>query len=323
VKIFRGLPRAEDRVPCALTIGNFDGAHLGHQLLLQELCEAARVRRLASCVLTFEPHPRDFFSPQAAPARTHQLRDKLYALERAGVDRLIIARFNARFAVQQASDFIRDVIATGLNTRYLVVGEDFRFGAGGLGQFALLHNTGWKYGFEAHAVPALMQDGRRISSSSLRLALQAGQLELAKRLLGRAYTISGHVLRGAGLGHTLGCPTLNLRIGGPRQANKSALLGVFVVQVHGILADPLPGVASLGTRPTVTDSGSTLLEVHLLDFFQALYGRLVMVEFLHKLRDEMKYPDLDALQAAMTQDRDDARNWFAKSKPLVSPTSHE
>lgn len=314
MKIFRNLPGTEHRVPCALTIGNFDGVHRGHQALLHKLCKIAKTNHLPSCVLTFEPHPREFFSPQNAPPRIYQLRDKLEALNQIGIDRVIIARFNARFAVQQAKEFIRDVIGRSLNARHLIIGEDFRFGAGGQGDFALLQNIGWQYGFETLAAETLKTNDVRVSSSLIREALQAGDIDHANRLLGRKYMLSGHVVHGAKLGQTLGFPTLNLRIGGPRQQNKAALSGIFITQVHGIAAHPLPAVASLGVRPTLGQAGHEWLEVHLLDCAQPLYGRLVRVEFLSKLRSEVKYPDLDTLRQAIEQDTAMARDWFIQHK---------
>lgn len=314
MKIFRNLPNAGNRIPCVLTIGNFDGVHRGHQVLLKELCHIAKARGLASCVLTFEPHPREFFSSQNAPPRIYQLRDKLEALSRIGIDRVIIARFNARFAVQQPIEFIRDVIGRALNAHYLIIGEDFRFGAGGQGDFTLLKNVGWQYGFKTIAAETVKMDDVRISSSAIRTALRAGDIGQANQLLGLQYMISGHVVYGNQFGQTLGIPTLNLRIGGPRQRNKVALSGIFITQVHNIATYPIPAVASLGTRPTVDDTGREWLEVHLLDFAQSLYGRLVRVEFLHKLRDEEKYADLDTLRQAIAHDITSARDWFKQQK---------
>lgn len=314
MKIFRNLPSIENRVPCALTIGNFDGVHQGHQALLSELCKIAKTHRLSSCVLTFEPHPREFFSPQSAPPRIYQLRDKLEIFSQMGIDRVVIARFNARFAVQPAKEFIRDVIARALSTRYLIVGDDFRFGAGGQGDFDLLNNLGWHYGFQTVAAETCKIDDIRVSSSLIREALQMGDIARANHLLGRNYMMAGHVVHGSKLGQTLGFPTLNLRIGGIRQSYQAALTGIFITQVHGIAAHPVPAVASLGVRPTLGDSTQQWLEVHLLDSAQVLYGRLVRVEFLHKLRSEEKYSNLDTLRQAIAQDIALARDWFYQRK---------
>ncbi|MCC7006366.1 MAG: bifunctional riboflavin kinase/FAD synthetase [Ottowia sp.] len=313
MKIFRGLPSVPHRAPCALTIGNFDWVHLGHQALLKQLCLAAHTHQLHACVLTFEPHPREFFSPNAAPPRIYGLRDKIEALRAAKIDRVIIARFDARFAVQTPHEFIRDVLVQRINTRYLLIGDDFRFGAGGSGDFATLQKEGEERGFETARVNAVQFANRRVSSSAIRVALRAGDLTHAARLLGRPYIISGHVLHGAKLGQQLGFPTINLRVGPRSDKIYAALTGIFIAQVHGIAPHPLPAVASLGVRPTVDGPGHELLEAHLLDFDQPLYGKLVHIEFLKKLRDEIKYASLDALRQAIAEDTAQARHWFSQA----------
>ena len=312
MKVFRGLPNAESRAPCALTIGNFDGVHRGHQALLTRVHEAARARGIDAAVMTFEPHPREFFAsmsgdPTRAPSRIANLRDKLQSLADAGIDRVIVEHFNAHFAALPPRDFIAQVLVQGLHVKWLMVGEDFRFGAQRAGDLAMLVAAGEEFGFTVEALPAVRNDGQRISSSGVRAALQSGDLAEACALLGHPYSISGHVVHGKKLGRTIGYPTLNLRV----VHKRPALSGIFVVQVHGLADRPLPGVASIGVRPTVDDSGRVLLEAYLFDYAQSCYGKLIRVEFLKKLRDEEKFIDLPTLTAAIDRDAEQARAWFA------------
>nr|WP_018437861.1 bifunctional riboflavin kinase/FAD synthetase [Paraburkholderia atlantica] len=308
VRVFRGLPNAESRAPCALTIGNFDGVHRGHQALLAHVRAAANARGLPVCVMTFEPHPREFFNPAGAPPRIAMLRDKLEALRTNGVDRVVVEHFNHTFASQSPDTFVERIIVNGLHARWVMIGDDFRYGAKRAGDFASLREAGKHYGFEVEQMATVADpSGARISSSGVRAALVAGDLDSARAALGRDYLISGHVTHGMKLGRDLGFPTLNL----PIAHKRPALAGIFVVQVHGIDEHPLPGVASLGLRPTVDDSGRVLLEVHLLDWHGDAYGKLVRVEFLKKLRDEEKFVDLETLTAAIARDVANARAWFA------------
>jgi riboflavin kinase/FMN adenylyltransferase len=311
MKVFRGLPNAEARAPCALTIGNFDGVHRGHQALLAQLREAADRLGLETAVMTFEPHPREFFAQRAgdlskAPTRIASLRDKLQALTDAGVDRVIVEHFNAHFASLSPEEFVERVLVEGLHVRWLIVGEDFCYGSRRAGNIDTLMEAGRKYGFEVVALPTVLNNGSRISSSAVRAALAEGDFDHAAALLGHRYGISGHVIHGQKLGRNLGFPTLNLKVAHRRPA----VSGVFVVQVHGLAEHPLPGVASLGVRPTVDDSGRVLLETHVFDFNRQCYGELVRVEFMKKLRDEERYPDLPALTAAIDRDAEQARAWF-------------
>ncbi len=313
MKVFRGLPNAESRRPCALTIGNFDGVHLGHRALLARVSEAATRLGVETAVMTFEPHPREFFAQISgdatrAPRRIANLRDKLQSLAEAGIDRVIVEHFNARFAALSPEAFIRDVLVDGLHVKWLIVGDDFRFGARRAGDFAMLAEAGRHYGFEVASLPTVNHGEQRISSSAVRAALEAGDFAHARELLGHPYAVSGHVQHGRKLGRTIGFPTLNLKIAHKRPA----ATGIFVVQVHGLAAHPLPAVASLGVRPTVEDNGRVLLEVHLFDFAADCYGKLVRVEFLKKLRDEAKYDDLDALTRAIAADAKAAREYFAQ-----------
>jgi len=287
----------------ALTIGNFDGVHRGHQAMLERTVSRARALRLASCVLTFEPHPREFFAPATAPARLTRLRDKLELMAAAGVSRVHIVRFDARLAALAAERFVEETVARGLRAAWLLVGRDFRFGAGRAGDFALLEQLAERHGMELEAMPEVAWQGERVSSSAVRAALAAGDLGRAQQLLGRRYAISGRVVQGTKLGRELDFPTANIRL-----QPKPPLAGIFVVEVPGFG----PGVASVGTRPTVNPLPSPLLEVHLLEYRGDLYRRHLQVRFLAKLRDEEKYDGLPALRAAIARDAAQARTYFAK-----------
>lgn len=313
MKVFRGLPNAEARRACALTIGNFDGVHRGHRALLARVADAAARLRIDSAVMTFEPHPREYFAhltgdESRAPRRIANLRDKLQALEQCGVDRVIVEHFSARFASMPPERFIDDVLVAGLHVKWLIVGDDFRFGARRAGDLAMLTEAGRRQGFDVVSLPSVLHDDTRISSSAVRAALADGDFTRAQDLLGHPYAISGHVQHGRKLGRTIGFPTLNLRIAHKRPA----VSGIFVVQVHGLGEHPWPAVASLGVRPTVEDNGRVLLEVHLFDFSGDCYGKLIRVEFLKKLRDEAKYDDLDSLTRAIDADARAARDYFAQ-----------
>ena len=311
MEVFRLMPPADQRTPCALTIGNFDGVHRGHQAVLAALKARADELGVPTCVLTFEPHPREYFAEHSggafvAPPRILTERDKLDALSEHGVDRVCIAHFNASLASLAAEAFIEQIIVLGLHTRHLLIGDDFRFGAKRRGDWAMLEEAAPAHGFELARMDTVREDGDRISSSSVRDALARGDFARTHRLLGRPYFISGHVVYGRQLGRTLGFPTLNIRI---PFANPS-LDGVFVVRVHGVAETPLPGVASLGRRPAVESDGKLLLEVHLFDFSGDLYGKLVRVEFLRRLREERHYESLELLTAQIRRDAQEARAHF-------------
>lgn len=319
MRILRGLhhPRALPGPGCALTIGNFDGVHRGHQAMLALLNNEARHRGLRSCVMTFEPHPRDYFAhkagaPDKAPTRIATLRDKLGELARCGVDDVVVLRFDEQLASLPAEDFIRQMLRERLNARYVLVGDDFRFGARRAGDYALLDAAGARQGFDVARMMSYEVHGLRVSSSAVREALAGGDMARAAMLLGRPYAISGHVVHGKKLGRELGFRTLNLRF----PFKRPAAHGIFVVKVHGLGGAVLPGVASLGVRPTVEDAGRVLLETHCLDWPEELgpeagYGELISVELLHKLHDERRYDSLGALQAGIAQDEADARAWLA------------
>lgn len=310
MKVFRGLPQPDNQTPCALVIGNFDGVHRGHQALLTRARAVATERSLPLCVMTFEPHPREYFAKFnpaiPVPNRIANLRDKLDALRRQGVDFVVVEHFHAAFANLSPEAFIENILVKGLRVRWLLVGDDFRFGAKRAGDFALLEQAAQQYGFAVERMQTVHHDNVRISSSEVRAALADGNLQLARELLGHPYTISGHVLHGRKLGRTLDFPTLNLRV----KPDRPALKGIFVVRVHGLTAQPLRAVASLGVRPTVEEAGRVLLEVHVFDFNQTVYGKLVKIEFLKKLRDEEKYDDLATLRAAIANDASQALQYF-------------
>ena len=321
MKVFRGFNHPGVAPACALTIGNFDGVHRGHQAMLALLKGEAQQRGVPSCVMTFEPHPRDFFAahfkkPELAPARVGTLRDKLVDLANCGVDQTIVLSFDAKLAAQSPQTFVDNVLVQGLGARYVLVGDDFRFGAKRAGDYAFLDAAGDAQGFDVARMNSYEVHGLRVSSSAVREALGQGLMQDAARLLGRPYCISGHVVHGRKLGRTLGFKTLNLRFA----HWKPAASGIFAVLVHGLAEHPLQGVANLGVRPSLdpTDinGGRVLLETHCLDWPAELgpdgaYGKIIRVEMLHKLHDELKYDGLDALTKGINQDCDDARAWFA------------
>ncbi|CAN5814021.1 bifunctional riboflavin kinase/FAD synthetase [soil metagenome] len=343
MQVFRGFHHPGIARACALTIGNFDGVHRGHQAMLALLRSEAQHRGLPACAMTFEPHPRDYFAalagkPEAAPARIATLRDKLSELERCGIDQAVVLRFDAAFAAQSPQAFIDDVLVRGLGTRYVLVGDDFRFGAKRAGDYAMLDAAGSRAGFDVARMNSYEVRGLRVSSSAVREALAAGDMAKAEALLGRPYSISGHVVHGQKLGRTLGesgqgrddgFRTLNLRFSHP----KPAALGIFAVRVHGLVSNdandrPIDGVASLGKRPTVDDSGRVLLEVYCLEWPARLgreggYGKLVRVELLQKLRDEARYDGLAALTAAIDLDVRNAREFLAAHASQHRQTSRD
>jgi riboflavin kinase / FMN adenylyltransferase len=303
--IHRSVPHAAS-TPIALTIGNFDGVHRGHQAMLARLRERARELGLPPCAMTFEPHPREFFAPDQAPTRLTSLREKLELLAAEGIEAAYVCRFDYRLAQVTGEEFISRILARGLGMRHLLVGDDFRFGARRAGDFALLLRQAPRFGYSVEAMTTVELDGERVSSTAVRQALASGELERAARLLGRPYSISGRVVRGDGLGRRLGFPTANVQM----KHNRPPLMGIFAVEVSGIAAHPLRGVASLGLRPTVKQAGEPVLEVYLLDFEAEIYGKHVRVHFLHKFRDEQKYVDLAALKRQIGLDVMSARDWF-------------
>lgn len=304
MRVIRGHSRPVS-APVVLAVGNFDGVHLGHAALVRQLAEAADRLQLVPTVLTFEPHPREFFAPDSAPARLTTLREKLELLADAGAAQAMICPFNAAFSSLTADEFIEQVLVRSLQVRHLIIGDDFRFGRGRVGDFALLQAAGRRFGFTVEAMQSVMVGGERVSSSAVRTALAVGDMERAARLLGRPYVIDGRVAHGDKLGRQLGFATANIRI----KHNPLPMTGVFAVEVSGLGDVPLPGVANLGIRPTI---GGTrpLLEVHLFDFNRDIYGAHLSVRFVHKLRCEQRFPNLDALKAQIAADATAARDFF-------------
>ncbi len=320
MRIFRGFHHPDIAPACALTIGNFDGVHRGHQAMLALLNSEARHRGVPSCVMTFEPHPRDYFAavtrqPDLAPARIATLRDKLTELEHCGVDQCVVLPFDARLSSLSPQAFIADVLLRGVGARYVLVGDDFRFGAKRAGDYATLDAAGQTLGFDVARMNSYEVHGLRVSSSAVRDALREGRMVDAARLLGRPYSISGHVVHGRRLGRELGFRTVNLRF----SHWKPAASGIFAVRVYGLDAAACNGVANLGIRPSLdpddVNGGRVLLETHCLDWPAALgdeggYGKIIHVELLHKLHDELKYDGLDALMVGIARDCGDARSYF-------------
>lgn len=343
MKVFRGLHAHGMARTCAVTIGNFDGVHRGHQAMIALLRSEAAHRGgqggVPSCVLTFEPHPRDYFAalsgkPEQAPSRIATLRDKLTELERCGVDQVVVLPFNATLAGLSPQAFIDEVLVRGLGAKYVLVGDDFRFGAKRAGDYATLDAQGQIKGFDVARMQSYEVHGLRVSSSAVREALSEGRMENAAQLLGRAYSISGHVVHGRKLGRELGKDahlpggfrTLNLRFSSRSHAWKTAASGIFCVRVHGLADAALHGVANLGVRPSLdpndVNGGRVLLETHILDWPTQLgaeygYGKIICVELLHKLHDELKYDGLDALTQGIARDVVAARAYFQGNRARI------
>ena len=292
-----------------LAIGNFDGVHLGHRALLERLSAAGRLHGLTPAVMTFEPHPRELFTPEQAPARLTSLREKLALLDACGVEETYLLHFSRKLAGLTAEDFIERILVRGLAVRHLIIGDDFRFGKGRAGDFAMLQAAGQQHGFGVEAMHTIELQGERVSSSAVREVLGGGDLEHAARLLGRPYSIAGRVVHGDKIGRKLGFPTANIQL----KRKRVALTGVFAVTVSGLDKRHLPGAASLGVRPTIKEGAGLrpVLEVHLFDFDQEIYGQHVTVHFLHKLRDEAKYDSLEALTAQIARDVQATQDYFA------------
>lgn len=302
--LIRGLHnlRAAHR-DCVATIGNFDGVHLGHQAVLEALTGRARAAGLPSLVIIFEPQPMEFFCPDQAPARLTRLREKLEAIGSFGIDRVLLIRFDARFADVDAQQFVRRILVEKLAIRHLYVGDDFRFGKGRVGDFELLRTMGKEAGFGVESLATVAEEGDRVSSTRIREALQRGDLAHAERCLGRRYRICGHVAHGNKRGRTIGFPTMNVGL----LRRSTPLRGVFAVQVLGLADRPLPGVANIGNRPTLAGDDRFLLEVHLFDFADEVYGRHVEVDFVEYIREERKFESFEALREQILLDAECAR----------------
>jgi riboflavin kinase / FMN adenylyltransferase len=306
VRVFRGLPPSANAA-VALTIGTFDGIHRGHQAMLSRLVEAADDLALAPAVLTFDPYPREYFARESAPPRLSSLRTKIERFAAHGVEYVYIARFDAAFSAMSPDEFVADVLVRRLGARWVLVGEDFRYGRGRAGDLAALR--GAARSFSVEAMRTVEVEGKRASSTAIRAALAEGDIEHATVLLGRPFAIAGRVAHGRKLGRSLGFPTANIAI-----RYKPPFTGVFAVRVHGLGGAVRVGVASLGVRPTLNAEPRPLLEVFVFDFDESIYGRHVSVEFLHKLRDEERYPDLDALARQIRVDVAQARDYFAAAR---------
>ncbi len=323
MEIIRGLHNlSRQKHACVATIGNFDGVHSGHQHILVQLNEKARVSKLPSVVITFEPQPQEYFAPQRAPARLTRFRDKVEVIADCGIDKLLVIHFNHAFSQLSADDFVQQVLVAKLGVKYLQVGDDFQFGKGRSGNFASLVESGRQLGFEVDNTPTFELDNKRVSSTRIRQALEAGNMELTRTLLKRPYWMSGHVQHGDKRGRTIGFPTANV----PLHRATPAVSGVFAVRLWGsdlgickVLLDRedkpshqgVNGIANIGYRPTV-DGKKGLLEVHLFDFDGDLYGKLVHVDFLHKIRDEMKFASFDLLKEQILKDVVEATSYFSK-----------
>jgi riboflavin kinase/FMN adenylyltransferase len=291
--------------PCVATIGNFDGVHLGHQAVIGQLAEKAAAMGLSTTLITFEPQPAEFFMPDTAPARLTTFREKYVTLKRFAIERILVLPFNQRLANMAAQDFIQRILIDGLQVRHLVVGDDFRFGKGRKGDFGLLQEAGQQSGFQVVSMPSFRVDGERVSSTAIRTALAAGDFDRAERLLGRHYHMTGKVAHGDKRGRQWGFPTANINM----KRKVIPLRGIFAVEVFGLDREPLFGVANLGTRPTVGGM-RTLLEVHLFDFDEQIYGRRINVVFRHKLRDERRFDSFDELKQQIARDVVSAREYF-------------
>lgn len=310
MELIRGLHNVSPRHRgCVLTIGNFDGVHLGHQAVLTQLAAKAAELQVPAAVMLFEPQPQEFFAPDRAPARLSRLREKIEALRCLAIDRVLVLRFNRALAELEARAFVEDLLARRLGVRYLVVGDDFRFGHRRQGDFALLQAAGERHGFEVANMHTVAYDRARVSSTRVREALAAGDMAEAERLLGRPYRMCGRVAHGDRLGRVLGFPTANLRV----QRRRPPLQGVYAVRLYGVSPSALPAVANIGTRPTV-DGVRPLLEVHVLDFAADIYGRMVQVEFVERLREERRFESLEALKEQISRDVAAARAIFARER---------
>lgn len=313
MEFIRGLHNLRPRHRgCVATIGNFDGVHLGHQAIIGQLAEKAAELRLPTTVVLFEPQPLEYFqSPERVPPRLARLREKLQALRRYSVDRVLCLEFNDRLARLPPQEFIDRILVDGLDVRYLVVGDDFRFGAQRAGDFALLRRAGEARGFPVVPMATFTIDGERVSSTRVRQALGRGDLAEAEKLLGRPYRMCGRVAHGDKLGRTLGVPTANVHL----HRLATPIRGIFVVEVFGLQHEPIAGVASIGNRPTVGGT-RTLLEIHLFEFSREIYGHYIQINFLHKLRDEQRFASLDELKAHIQRDIDEARAWLDQRRGL-------
>jgi riboflavin kinase/FMN adenylyltransferase len=309
MELIRGLHNLRPRHRgCVATIGAFDGVHLGHQAVLRHLLDKAAEFALPSTIIVFEPLPREYFSPIESPARIMSFREKFQELRYEGVDRLLRIRFNDGLRSMSAQEFVDQVFVDGLGVRYVVLGDDFRFGSDRQGDYEFIREQGARYGYEAQPTPTETLEGERVSSTRIREALEAADFPLAEKLLGRPYSIAGKVVYGRQLGKTIGTPTANLEL----RRLRAPLSGVYTVEVSGNALDRAIGVANVGVRPTVDDSIKANLEVHLIDREVHLYGQHIEVAFRHKLRDERKFDSVEELQQNIARDIQMTRDWFTR-----------
>ncbi|MDH3760906.1 MAG: bifunctional riboflavin kinase/FAD synthetase [Gammaproteobacteria bacterium] len=308
MKLIRGLYNLRQPLPAsAVTIGNFDGVHRGHQLVISQLQRVAAEASLPTVVIIFEPQPIEYFAPDRAPKRLARFREKIAYLKAQQIDYLLCLHFDQVLAEQSAEDFVRNILIDSLNTRHLVIGDDFHFGKNRQGNFDYLRQNSARFGFSVDETETLMEDGERVSSTRIRHSIEQGDFEKAAELLGRPYSLSGRVAHGQKLGRELGYPTINIKMG-----DKTLIVkGIFAVRVKGIDNRVLEGVASIGTRPTVAGV-DTILEVYILDFDQDVYGYSVEVEFLHKIRDEKKFDSLEELTVNIGRDTENAIAYFKR-----------
>ncbi len=307
MEVIRGLHNLRPRHRgCVATIGAFDGVHRGHQAVIRHLLDKASAFALPSTIIVFEPLPREYFSPVEAPARIMSFWEKVRALQALGVDRVLRIRFDEQLRSMSAQRFVDEVFVAGLGVRYVVLGDDFRFGSDRQGDYEFIRQQGARYGYEAGPTPTEALDGERVSSTRIRLALEEADFDEAERLLGRPYSISGKVIYGRQLGKTIGTPTANLEL----RRLRAPLSGVYAVEVSGGGLNGARGVANVGVRPTVDDSIKANLEVHLLDREIELYGQHIEVTFRCKLRDERKFDSLDELRDNIARDIANTRTWF-------------
>jgi riboflavin kinase/FMN adenylyltransferase len=313
MKLIRGLYNLTSPLHAsAVTIGNFDGVHRGHQLVIRQLKRVAATAGLPTVVIIFEPQPIEFFAPDKAPKRLARFREKIAYLKTQKIDFLLCLRFDAQLAALEAEDFVQRILVDSLNTRHLVIGDDFHFGRNRQGNFDFLRQNSARFGFQVDETETLLQDGERVSSTRVRECILRDDFDGAAELLGRPYSLSGRIAHGKKLGRQLGFPTINIKMG-----DKTLIVkGIFAVQVKGIDNRPLRGVASIGTRPTV-NGVDTILEVYILDFDRDVYGYRVVVEFLHKIRNEEKFDSLEELSAHIAQDTDKARAFFDRKDSTI------
>jgi riboflavin kinase/FMN adenylyltransferase len=308
IKIIHNTKQIKNLNGSIVTIGNFDGIHLGHQALIKQCNEEAKKLNLPQIIILFEPQPQEYFQPQNPPARLMRLREKIEYLKNFSIDYIYVLRFNKKFSMLRAEDFIQEILIAHLKTKVLFIGEDFHFGYQRQGNITLLKKVGLDFGFKVNIIPTKIQNGEKISSTLIREKLAKGNIQAATSLLGHPFWLSGHVMHGLGIGKQLNCPTLNIAL----CRNLSPIFGIFVVYVKTQTDKIFKGVACIGFRPTLGQH-QALLEVHLLDIDQNMYGKLVHIFFLKKLRDEEKFSSKSALQAAIQKDIEQSRKFFLQS----------